>query len=380
MARRRGKVKQGKGDMLVLGRTLLKDYIEDEPSQLLVEVAINTGMRWGELIELRKKDFDATTNVFTVARAVVMRNRKFHPEGKRFLVKDYPKERKYRRIKVDAPVGARIAAHIRRHGLGNDDFLFWYVNAEPPPLSPLAGIDIAALGFTERTESGRTYPHGTTNGYTAGECRCRYCRAAMADYRRERRRQGRDDPRQGRTWDTDGHIPGQWFRNRVIRPALRQAAIPVDLRMHRVAAVVGALRRWWPSLERRAGPQCRERKRGQVGTERPDLIAEVDDVPSLEPVADTFFHPPQVFERVVADGGGGFDLDADDGTVAPFKDEVDLAAVAIAEERQFGPQVARGELTGEFGEHEGLRQGPGERMSRGGQRSRFSAEEGGGQA
>jgi integrase len=39
--------------------------------QLLVETDIETGMRWGELTELRVKDLDADADVITVARVVV---------------------------------------------------------------------------------------------------------------------------------------------------------------------------------------------------------------------------------------------------------------------------------------------------------------------
>ncbi|HEU4543904.1 MAG TPA: site-specific integrase [Jiangellaceae bacterium] len=46
--------------------------------QLLVETEIESGLRWGELTELRVKDLDRT-RVLTVSRAVVEVNPKFHP-------------------------------------------------------------------------------------------------------------------------------------------------------------------------------------------------------------------------------------------------------------------------------------------------------------
>ena len=43
-----------------------------------------------------------------------------------------------------------------------------------------------------------------------------------------------DDPRTPRTRDTDGHIPRDWFRNQVWKPALAEAGVaavrPHDLR------------------------------------------------------------------------------------------------------------------------------------------------------
>ncbi|WP_433185627.1 tyrosine-type recombinase/integrase [Actinoallomurus sp. CA-150999] len=62
--------------------------------RLLAETEIESGLRWGELTELRVKDLNTRTRLLTVSRAVVELNPKFHPEGKRFLVKDYPKNRK----------------------------------------------------------------------------------------------------------------------------------------------------------------------------------------------------------------------------------------------------------------------------------------------
>ena len=60
--------------------------------KLLVEADIESGMRWGELTELRPRDLDFGTGVVTVSRVAVELPRRFHPEGGRFLIKDYPKE------------------------------------------------------------------------------------------------------------------------------------------------------------------------------------------------------------------------------------------------------------------------------------------------
>jgi integrase len=54
-------------------------------AQLLVETDIESGLRWGELTELRVKDIDFATGVLTVSRALIMLSRKNHPEGGRFL-------------------------------------------------------------------------------------------------------------------------------------------------------------------------------------------------------------------------------------------------------------------------------------------------------
>jgi integrase len=66
--------------------------LQNDKMRLLVETDIESGLRWGELTELRVKDIDFGTGMLTVARTVVRLDPKFHPEGKRFLVKDYPKD------------------------------------------------------------------------------------------------------------------------------------------------------------------------------------------------------------------------------------------------------------------------------------------------
>ena len=67
------------------------ENLPDDDTRLLVETAIETGLRWGELTELRVRDLDPITRILTVSRADVEINPKFHPDGKRFLIKDYPK-------------------------------------------------------------------------------------------------------------------------------------------------------------------------------------------------------------------------------------------------------------------------------------------------
>lgn len=66
--------------------------IADPSMQLLVETAIESGLRWGELTELRPKDLDLRSGVLTISRAVVeLKSRE--RVGPRFIVKDYPRTR-----------------------------------------------------------------------------------------------------------------------------------------------------------------------------------------------------------------------------------------------------------------------------------------------
>jgi len=49
--------------------------------KLLVEADVESGMRWGELTELRPRDLDFGTGVVTVSRVAVELPRRFHPTG-----------------------------------------------------------------------------------------------------------------------------------------------------------------------------------------------------------------------------------------------------------------------------------------------------------
>lgn len=203
--------------------------LPDADTRMLIETSIDSGMRWGELTELRVKDLDLGSGIVTVSRAVAYVSAKYHPEGKHFLVKEYPKDREFRRFKLSPDVVARLANHIKTHALGHDDLLFTYEPKHKPRLTVVE--DPEDLGLTEPNEAGRTYRHGTMSAYNAAKCRCDHCRAACARYRAERRAQGKDNPRPPRVVDTDGHISRNWFYYQIWRPALKKAKIDIKVRI-----------------------------------------------------------------------------------------------------------------------------------------------------
>ncbi|GII58528.1 hypothetical protein Pth03_69170 [Planotetraspora thailandica] len=201
-----------------------------EYARLLAETAIESGMRWGELTELRVKDLELVSRIVTVSRTVVEINAKHHPEGKRFLIKEYPKDKEYRRFKLSPQIAAKLKQHIEDSKLERDDLLFIYQTEEPAPQPKLEPVE--HLGLTEPNAAGRRYRHGTLSAYSAGKCRCQHCKNAYATYRAERRAAGRDAPRRPRRWDTDGHIPRRWFRDQVWRPALAASGLEFKVKMH----------------------------------------------------------------------------------------------------------------------------------------------------
>jgi integrase len=208
------------------------DHLPDAMAQLLVETAIESGMRWGELAELRPKDINLRTGIVVVSRKVVEVNPKFHPEGGRFIVQEYPKDKESRRFNLSRQIVAKLKAYIEHMRLGDGDLLFVYSPATATVTETTTSDEPANLGLTEPNDAGRQYRHGSLSGYSAGKCRCGYCKRAYAVYRAERRGQGKDEPRRPRRWDTAGYIPRRWFRDAILRPALAASKIDVDVKMH----------------------------------------------------------------------------------------------------------------------------------------------------
>lgn len=203
-------------------------------SKLLAETAVESGLRWGELTELRVRDLDFATRMLTVSRAVVQVNPRFHPDNGRFLVKPYPKDKEYRRFKLSTQITAKLRAHAEERGLDRDDLLFQAPEEEAPRerVPRLSADPGAPLGRTEPNAAGHCYRHGTLTGYSLGRCRCDYCRDAYCRYRAARRADGKDDPRGVRGRDTDGLIPANWFRNTIWYPAVKSAGLMNRVRLH----------------------------------------------------------------------------------------------------------------------------------------------------
>jgi integrase len=205
--------------------------LPDDMMQLLVEVDIETGLRWGELTELRPKDFDPSCHVITVCRVAIELVRRFHPDGGRFLVKEYPKDQEHRQVTLSADLAEKIVTFIADRSLGDGDLLFTLPN-QPDKPSLRAVPDSDTLDWTDKNAAGRSYRHGSLSGYAAGKCRCEHCKSAYAIYRAERRASGKDSPRGVRAVDTDGHIPRRWFRDNVWLKARDAAGLGAGVKVH----------------------------------------------------------------------------------------------------------------------------------------------------
>jgi integrase len=210
---------------------LLYQALPDADTQLLIETAIESGMRWGELTEIRARDLDFATCILTVSRAVIELSPDEHPDAGRFLVKDYPKDKEYRRFKLSQQITRKIQAHITVRGLSDYDLLFTYQAPDQPRTRSRSAAGAPPRGMTEPDDNGRQYRHGTLTAYNAARCRCAYCRGAYAAYRAARRASGKDQPRTLRVRDTDWHIPADWFHHQVWGPA-RKACGLGKVRIH----------------------------------------------------------------------------------------------------------------------------------------------------
>ena len=92
--------------------------------RLMVETAINTGLRWGELIALKPRHLDLTTGKLTVEETIVEVSTKNSPTGQRMLTKPYPKDNEPRTMALPPELVTQLAALHRQRGLGPGDLLF----------------------------------------------------------------------------------------------------------------------------------------------------------------------------------------------------------------------------------------------------------------
>jgi integrase len=92
--------------------------------RLMVETAINTGLRWGELIALKPRHLDLKTGKLTVEETIVEVSIKNSPTGQRMLTKPYPKDNEPRTMGLPAELIPQLGAYIKQRRLKAGDLLF----------------------------------------------------------------------------------------------------------------------------------------------------------------------------------------------------------------------------------------------------------------
>lgn len=99
--------------------------------QVMVLVAIETGLRWGELIALRPVDIDFTTNVVTVRRVVLEVSKKISGAPTVHTLREYPKDNEPREVAVGGELSRAIKTHMLKYGRREEDLLFSTEAATP---------------------------------------------------------------------------------------------------------------------------------------------------------------------------------------------------------------------------------------------------------
>ncbi|MEO5663106.1 MAG: tyrosine-type recombinase/integrase, partial [Nocardioides sp.] len=111
-------------------RTLTPDefrvLIESIPDQhrLMVETAIETGMRWGELIALRPRHIDFLRRTITVQDTIIEVSKTHSPTGERFINKPYPKNNEPRTLAVRRDWLDAVAKYMNLLDIDRDGLLF----------------------------------------------------------------------------------------------------------------------------------------------------------------------------------------------------------------------------------------------------------------
>lgn len=95
-----------------------------EQHRLMILTAIETGMRWGELIALRPSHIDFLRRTVTVEETIVEVSTRHSPTGERYVRKPYPKSNEPRTFGVRQDWLGAVAEHIKCHDLVRDDLLF----------------------------------------------------------------------------------------------------------------------------------------------------------------------------------------------------------------------------------------------------------------
>jgi hypothetical protein len=144
-----------------------------------------------------------------VNKSTVEVTAEFHPEGFRFLTRNYTKNGEHRRFKIDHSVAVMVQEHIADNGIKPGQIIFpvrLFTTTMVSRRQRMSPQEMASLGWTDPLPNGRQYPHGTLGAYATAKCRCEGCRQWAADYGRDRKRQ--------RT----GRIEREWSAARRLAP------------------------------------------------------------------------------------------------------------------------------------------------------------------
>jgi integrase len=163
-----------------------------QPARVFARLGVSTGARHCELISFIPEDFDFGGCMLTVSKSTVEVTADFHPDGYRFLTRQYTKNGEHRRMKIDAEVVEMVREHIVVNGIGPGQLIFpvrlFAARTVAARRDRMSEQEMEALGYTDALPSGKQYRHGTLGAYVTAKCRCPGCMQWSADYGRSRKR------------------------------------------------------------------------------------------------------------------------------------------------------------------------------------------------
>jgi integrase len=228
-------------------------------TQLLLDLAIDTGLRFGEITDLRPEHLvDRGSKPYIKVQTVAVWPGEAHSVGGDVVErKHYTKGVEDRRVDLSAPLHGRLRAHNDRLGLAPSELIFhagrlreehhvwrsgrdedkrrafeasWQARLAAEPISTERYVRTRPDGTTRSGE------HGRPNTFSLG-CRCAHCTYANTRYSRERREARRvaerGDPTPRRRGPEPKRPPSarepwlspQWWGEVVWRPALERAGL-----------------------------------------------------------------------------------------------------------------------------------------------------------
>jgi len=173
-----------------------------QPAKVFARLGVSTGARHCELISFIPEDFDFAGCMLTVSKSTVEVTADFHPEGHRFLTRQYTKNGEHRRMKIDAEVAEMVREHIVVNSIGLGQLIFpvrlFAARTVATRRERMSEDEMEALGYTDPLPTGKQYKHGTLGAYVTAKCRCPGCMQWNADYGRSRKCR------------KTGHVERQW--------------------------------------------------------------------------------------------------------------------------------------------------------------------------
>lgn len=217
--------------------SVLRPRLTGSATGLLVDLTLDTGLRFSEVAALRAMDLidhdGRDPQHIWIRQAVTWPGARYSRSGRAWEIKE-PKSRRYRRVAVSPALYGGLRRYLETCGLTPQALVFDSARVRAEHARRRSADPLPQRfphGRYAQPGTGRSGVHGTADTYRLG-CRCPYCRNAYSEYCFWRARQ------RGRTaaepWREAGFLESRadevdplshsWFTSVVWRPAERRAA------------------------------------------------------------------------------------------------------------------------------------------------------------